>query len=396
MWAEFLRTNGKRVITVFDPSLVAFNGHHMEFAKMIKEVCEPTFDVKFYVNFRAAMRVVYTLPAQPVADEGIYSSSGRFDDIYQSMTESIVRALNRIDRRDVGPDAILVLHTVTLHQLGGISQWFATLPSSQRPALCMQFQFPLEFRIPNETGVRKRAIDLARAAVGELMSTGRTRLAANSKLLADHISRELEQPCALLPFPVRWPDVNLSIVPDPGIVFGFFGALRTDKGASIIATAIPKFVQRYPDTRFLVHAPRSEFDLSAISALEAIQQVEMIYTNFARKDDYFKQFARASCILLPYDPIEYAYRTSGILIEALGLNRLIITTQNSWLCMEAQQRGGQVVKMESFTPDALVSSLSVARELLLNSAIKCSLNKAVMKENSSSAFCSALIQLASS
>ena len=396
MWSLLPRRETKRILTVFDPSLIGFNGHHMEFARMLKEHCEPTFDVRFYGNLRAETKVMLSLPVLPICQDGIYPPRGDFDAVYRAMTESTIDALNRIDKRDAGPNGILIMHTATLYQLGGIAQWVSALPRAERPKLCLQFQFPLDFRLPDDVTIRARAIDQARIAADILARTGTTRLASNSELLAGIISKQLEQPCAVLPLPIRWPNQTQDIDPDRGVVFGFFGGIRPEKGASVIGEAIPEFAARYPETQFLVHAPGSESDPSTVEILKKVPQVHLIRGNFGRKADYFRQFTRASCILLPYDPIEYAYRSSGILVEALGLDRLIITTTNSWLSSEAKRRGGRVIEMTSFTPRSLLSSLSAARDLLSGQVLKPKINQDVIKENSAAAFCSALIELAMS
>jgi hypothetical protein len=367
----------------------------MEFARIIKEECAPMFDVRFYANFRAEMKVVLSLPAQPICHDGIYPPAGDFENIYRTLTASTVGALKKINSGDADSEAILIMHTVSLYQLGGIARWFSTLPPSRRPRLCIQFQFPLEYQLARDTTVYERAIALARAAADVLAATGRTRFAANSALLAGRISQQLKQQCTVLPLPTRWSGLNGLMSPDRGLVYGFFGGLRAEKGASLIAQAVPAFASCYPDARFLVHAPRRESDSSAISALEKVAQVELINKNFDVKADYFKQFTRASCILLPYDPEAYAYRTSGILVEALGLNRLIITTKNSWLSSEAARRGGNVIEMADYTADSLFSALTRARELLKNIPIKPTIDHEVISENSPKAFCSALLKLVS-
>ena len=395
MWSQRSRTQGKRILTVFDPSLKSFRGHHWEFAQIIKEGCESNFDVRFYANFRARTKILLSLPAQPICTyyDGVYAPPGNFDDNYLNMTEATISALNMIESSDVGPEAFLIMHTATLYQLGALAQWFSALPSSARPNLCIQFQFPLEYRLPANPTVRKRAIGLARAAASILMATGRARIASNSALLSDHISKQLEQHCAVLPVPIRWPDLNQPMSPDSGVVFGFFGGLRAEKGASIIAQAIPVFAAQYPDTRFLVHAPIPESDTAAIGTLKAVPQVELIHNNFDRKVDYFKQFLRASCILLPYDPVEYAYRTSGIFIEAIGLGRLIITTEGSWPYAESRRYGGTAFYMSKYTATDLLACLTKARHRLISQPFEPKINREVMTENSPEAFCSAIIQL---
>jgi glycosyltransferase involved in cell wall biosynthesis len=387
-WCRVMNNKRKPILTVFDPALEAYNGHHMEFARIIKEELKSGYSVRFYANFYAATKVALSLPASPICYESIYRSA-------DVSTAATIAALNKMDASDIGPDAILVMHTVTAYQLGSVADWFSNLPISLRPKLCMQFQFPLEFRLPNDGISYDRAIGSARTAAGILAGTGRVRFAANSNSLAERISRQLRQRCAILPVPTRWPNLNSMVSPDPGHIFGFLGGLRPEKGASIMAEAIPAFAARYPDSRFLVHAPREESIPSVVDILERIPQVDLIRKNFSTKKDYFRQFMRASCILLPYDPREYAYRTSGILIESLGLNKLIITTKNSWLLTEAERRGGNVVPMESFTSESLFSALAAAQNLLKSSPLTPTINYQVIKENSPKAFCSALIQLAS-
>jgi len=241
--------------------------------------------------------------------------------------------------------------------------------------------------------VLEEALNLARVAAEKLVSTGRTTFSADSKWLAANVSDTLHQECAVLHLALRFPDLDQIRMPEPGVVFGFFGGLRGEKGASLIARAVPEFAALHPDTKFIVHAPKTESSASAIEALESVPQVELIRNNFSRKIDYLNEFARASCILMPYDPVEYACRTSGVLVEALALDRLIITTRNTWGYSEAERHGGKLIPMSSFTAEALLSSLTEAHRLLCALPIKPKINRQVIAENSPEAFCSTLTQL---
>ncbi len=388
------RRVGRRTFVVFDPSLLAFHGHHLEFAQLIKEELQSDFDVRFYCNLRAPLKIVRSLPARPVCDVGLYPVVEDFDDAYRSNTALTVRALNRIDADDLNGDTILLVHTLTLYQLGGLSRWLTTLRDGRRPSLCIQFQFPLEFLLPAEPSVRTRAISLAKDAARALAATGRVRFASNSELLADRISKQLGVPCAVLPLPVRWPKRQHTPSPVSGVVFGFFGGLRPEKGSTIIAQTVPAFAARYPDTKFIIHAPPSGSDFSASAALAHVPRVELLRQTFVEKHDYFEQFARANCILLPYDSVQYEHRTSGILIEAVGLGRPVITTKDSWLQAEAERRGGKVFAMNEFSSDALFESLQVAREYLRTQQATPSLKRDVIDGCSAAAFCSAIVQLA--
>jgi glycosyltransferase involved in cell wall biosynthesis len=132
-----------------------------------------------------------------------------------------------------------------------------------------------------------------------------------------------------------------------GAVFGFFGGFRREKGAQLLAEAIPIFAARHQDVHFIIHAPTSESDPVATRALEHLPRVEIIRKSFDSKDGYFAAFSRARCVLLPYDPAKYAVRTSGILFEALGLGRLI-PPDHTWLAAELRKAQAQGFVMANF------------------------------------------------
>jgi glycosyltransferase involved in cell wall biosynthesis len=245
-----------------------------------------------------------------------------FPEVYREMTHSMACALAAVDAADLHATTIAVSHTTTIFQIGALAQWYSALAAPRRPKLFIQFQHPLEWLV-EPCAEQPRAIALAKNAAAALTSAGFVRFAANSETLARRISSQLEQPCTLMP--VRWPAVGALGVPEPGVVFGFFGGLRREKGAQLLAPAIASFAGRYPDARFIVHAPPGS-DRDAVRALELVPRVELIRKSFARKSDYFSCIGRARWILLPYDPEPYAERTSGIFIEALGLGVPVVIT----------------------------------------------------------------------
>src|SRR5664279_1061037 len=121
---------------------------------------------------------------------------------------------------------------------------------------------------------------------------------------------------------------------------------------------------RYPEARFIVHAPPGS-DRDAVRALRRLPQVELIGKGFARKAEYFAAVARARWILLPYDPQPYEVRTSGIFIEALGLGIPVVVTPGTWMAAELRAHGGRGLVMAGYRADALTQCLEQAREMML-------------------------------
>lgn len=383
--------DGRRFI-IPDPSLIGYHGHHAEFARLLKAELGRSSRVTFYANFKAKTPLLLELMAQPVFWDSDYVTSGNFPALYPALRDSIAESFGRIPEASVDPAAWIVMHTATIYQLGGLARWYAGLAPDRRPRVFIQFQFPLEFQI--DEGYWDEAMGKAREATEAIASLGTLQLSANSRALAERIGQQLGQACALMPLPIRWPAMLSESAPFSAPSFGFFGGLRNEKGASLLAAAIPRFAARYPDTRFIVHAPEWESDKAAIDVLRRVPSVELLSQNFRAKEDYFAALRRSACILLAYSPAAYALRTSGIFLEAIGLGQLVVTTAGSWMASELEQRPdvtGYI--MAAFTVDALLDALERARRGMSEQPFIARPRLRIIEQNSPAAFCTALERL---
>ena len=382
----------KSKLILLDPALMEYGGHHAEFARFLRAELASKFDVSVYSNLMIRAALMTEVEAQAIFPHNFYEEMEDFGPLYQARIEAMAKALRGVDLGDLDPRTIIMLHTATVPQLLGLADWVAGLPVPHRPKVFLQFQYPIEFGI-NEEANRSRAIYLAREALGQLAATSTIRVASNGRSLAEHISRVLDRRCAVMPLPIRWPDMR-HVSPAPlAPVFGFFGGLRREKGAAIMAAAIPRFLAQHPDAQFIVHAGASGTDVQAVRVLERFPQVQVIRAIFPDKAAYFAHFLRAGCILLPYDPAAYAIRTSGVLFEALGLGRMIITTRGTWLEGELAGRRKQAFLMPRFHPDDLVQCLEQAWLELLGRSQDADFDASVISECSAASFCEVLVEL---
>jgi glycosyltransferase involved in cell wall biosynthesis len=393
--SEFSTESPKARAVIFDPALREYQGHHLEFARLLRTELAKTFVTSGYVHFRARTGIITALRAQPVCFGSTYveSSPTDFDAIYCAETRDMLKSLQNVKRSDLGPNSIFILHTLTAFQLEGLAHWYTALDSIDRPKLFLQFQFPLEFGA--EESDWPQLLERVRTAASALASAGTVRFSTNSHLMMDRICNQLGQPVALMPVPIRWPVLSRANELTAGPVFGFFGGLRQEKGSRLLAEAIPTFSARHQDARFIIHAPGTESDPVALRALEHLPRVEIIRQSFRSKDDYFDAFSRAGCILLPYDPAKYAVRTSAILLEAVGLGRLVITTDHSWLAAELRKRKAEGFVMPNFTVPDLIDCLAAARSRLIGPVFQPRIDADLIVANSPVSFCTSLIRLMS-
>jgi glycosyltransferase involved in cell wall biosynthesis len=390
---QFHRPKKPRIV-VLDPALKDFHGHHAEFARILLTELGTKYDVQICCNFRAQNIIVYQLRAQPIFYDSIYNLE-TIDDLntfLAAKTRYFFEAIQRIRPTEVDSRTVILMHTLTIFQLGGLYQWLRTLPATQRPKIFLQFQYPLEYRV-NPASLAPRAVAFVRRVIADLMALTTVVLSSNSRTLAARISKQLGQPCSTMPLPVRWPETEKPARLRRGVTFGFFGSLRSEKGSKLMAEVLPRFTAQFSDARFLVQAPPLESDGAAVKAIANLSAVELIRTNFAGKEEYFDRFLEADCILLPYDPSTYEVRTSSIFIEAMGLGIPIIVTRRTWMENELGENTKNVFFMDDFTTESLYTALVTSRNALLTGTGHIAPNQQVIYTNSQAGFCRTIIAL---
>jgi glycosyltransferase involved in cell wall biosynthesis len=349
--------------------------------------------VVIYTNLYTATGVLAELQARPIFYDDVYVPPDErrpFAELYAAMSDALVAGLGHLSPSDLGPDALAIMHTATVFQLGGLATWYESLPAGRRPKLFLQFQHPLAFGVRRAADVPE-AIAAARNAAATLTrASSMVRFASNSEPLSAQLSEQLGQSFATIPVPIRWPRARQAPVAD--VPFGFFGGLRREKGAMLLVDALPTFLSRHPDVRILVHAAPGASEASPVERLARLSQVELIRRDFGDKEAYYEQFRRARCILLPYDQENYAIRTSGVILESLGLGKAVITTDRTWLASEVRRWGGRAFFMPAFTSDALLEALEDAHRALSGPPEPDRINEPVMAEYSPAGFCRAIIE----
>ena len=130
--------------------------------------------------------------------------------------------------------------------------------------------------------------------------------------------------------------VDFSSAPPPvpmrcegGLVFGFVGVPREEKGILIIADAIRDHLAQHPDDRFLIQTPRAEEQIMAV--LSSLPDQVTLIDELLFEESYFSFLASLDVVLVPYLPKNYRMRTSHIFMEALGMGKAVITTPDTWM-----------------------------------------------------------------
>ncbi len=161
-----------------------------------------------------------------------------------------------------------------------------------------------------------------------LLNPNHCQLLTDSEPLGRSLENYFQQPFTVMPIPhTDFTEVApLSVQADP-IICWWPGAPREEKGWSVMGN--------------LVSAPcnspvKIQVIAAAASRLKSPSQgieVHLVGDRLDR-DEYAHWLDRAQIILLPYDPVAYAERTSGIFTEAIIAERIPLVSAGTWMAQE--------------------------------------------------------------
>ena len=78
--------------------------------------------------------------------------------------------------------------------------------------------------------------------------------------------------------------------------------------------------------------------------------------------EYFAHLASGDFVLFPYEPVEYRYRASHLLLESLAMARPVIATADTWLAREIHAYSEPVgTVMREWNAEGLALAMAEAR-----------------------------------
>ena len=138
------------------------------------------------------------------------------------------------------------------------------------------------------------------------------------------------------------------------------GSMRIEKGARLLTEGMELLAARYPELldRIILAVQFTGSDATLMQYRDrlAALPIENNFLGNLSTEAYNHQVQSADVILIPYQASEgYRARTSGILAEAIAAEKPFITTDGTWMAVQAQKYDTGIVIGE--TPDAFAESI---------------------------------------
>jgi len=214
--------------------------------------------------------------------------------------------------------------------------------------------------IMGNDGVRGR---IFAAVIRWLVRQGMAHLASDSRLSLDSWLATTSRRGSLLTIPMRKRSL-LNARPRRPLAFGLIGLFRIEKGGRYYDRIIRLCREVCPDSTVTVQlagskkaeetrlAERLKCDWSGVNGVQIVD-------GHLQSDAYTDLLVALDVVVLPYDVESYGTGTSGLMFEALALNKVVVATPIVWAKDEFANHPN-VVWLDGIDPDSLMRGLQAA------------------------------------
>jgi glycosyltransferase involved in cell wall biosynthesis len=274
---------------------------------------------------------------------------------YHFSEEATARILNKTYQRDLerlprdvwAHNNLVVIPAISQNQILGLVQYLLSLPAAKLPTVVCQLMFTPEWTPWNRNGCHgesyyKEAFRDAAPLIGKSLF-----FATENDALAQLYLQVFKLKTGFLPIVTQMPHTPSQ--PEGTIKLGFFGYSKSEKGFHLLPEAIELCRARNLPAQFVVQIQHSNWERETVEtekALRRIPDIEII-DGALDADEYSRQINEVDATLLPYDPMRFGLRGSGIYTESVAAGRPVVAAKGIYAALGIER--GEAVG-EIFAP----------------------------------------------
>jgi glycosyltransferase involved in cell wall biosynthesis len=395
-------------VLIPDPGLRHTRGHNYAHAWALADECrQRSIAVDILAHVDVSDEAIQRLHCRPIFRTFFYDGGPKRVPAPYSLGLYVVRARRYFEDLSAGltgragRDDVVLLNNVDCGFLAGYARWLASLSADARPGSAIALRFA-----PDDGLARGRLPGVSRTIYERLLrrirrlTDGRLLLGSDTTLVAQDFAKLLGCEISYLPLPLSLPAAEPRPTHSGGGHLVFLGNPRKERGVHLLPEALSAALEKLPDLSATIQVSKAggvagRRLAGTIERLrELAPRVELIERDLS-ESEFYQCFTDSDAVLLPYDPGNYAKRSSQVLAEAAGLARPVIVIRESFLQHEMASAGIAGVVCEHFSGPALAEAIVYfaehRQELLEDSWRRC---EGLRKLHSAAGFVDCLESLA--
>jgi glycosyltransferase involved in cell wall biosynthesis len=263
------------------------------------------------------------------------------------------KAINQAFEQDLGAlppdvwnsDNLIVVTAISQNQISGLVRFLCARPRDQRPCVVCQLMFPPTWVPWGQVSQYGEQFYRAAFAMAAPLFDRSLFFTTENDAMRALYSQDFGIHTKILPIPFGGPGVQGG-EKDGKSRLGFFGDSRSDKGFHLLPRAIELCQRQGLDAEFVVQIQHGGWEQQtthaerALRALKGVRLVEGILTS----EEFDAWTGQIDVMLLPYDPVTFGLRGSGIFTESVAAGRPIIASKGTFAgnCVEKNEAEGEV------------------------------------------------------
>lgn len=362
----------ERVFHIFDFFLINELGHSYEYdLSVIKELESRKIETNIYVPVHSSIKTLGRLDAVPLFRpfSKYYGITKYFPPvfgkIYSSIHESIMLFVDlmSLDNAIFSKTDSIFIPTLDHRQLLSVIWWFKRIPKHCRPRLILLFHFE-ENIIGRKCVFCPQTIYRIAFFIIEKNQDLNIMIATDSNELSQKYQLMTKKKVTTFPIPhikKNQPRLRRTML-EP--VISYLGEARLEKGFHLLPGAISYVFSNLesPSYRFVIQmATNKQHDDSLIQETKKqLRELTKYYKSLIqlaerdlREEEYHDFLLGSDILLLPYLQKPYRLRTSGIFAEGMGLAKLMVIPEKTWMYRQVQDFGGVAMSFEKESSESL-------------------------------------------
>jgi glycosyltransferase involved in cell wall biosynthesis len=274
-------------------------------------------------------------------------------------------ALNETFERDLGAlpqgiwssDNLVIVPAISQNQIMGLIRYLLRQPRELLPRVICQLMFPPGWTPWGHVSVYgeqfyRDAFGLAAPLIGRALF-----FTTENEAMAALYRKDFGIETKILPIPFGG-SPRTENREDTAQV-GFFGYSKCDKGFHLLPRAIELCRRARLEAEFIVQIQHSGWEQAtieaerALRALKGVRFVEGVLTSA----EYAAWTSQIDVILLPYDPITFGLRGSGIFTESVVAGRPLVASRGTFAGTSIEKNEAEGEVFAPHTSEALAAAI---------------------------------------
>jgi glycosyltransferase involved in cell wall biosynthesis len=277
---------------------------------------------------------------------------------WKALNETFERDLEALPADVWQSDNLIGVVAITQNQIFGLIRFLRAMPRDRLPCVVCQLMLPpsyLSWGAVSTHGEKfyRAAFELAAPLLGRSLF-----FTVENEAMRTLYSKDFGVPTGILPIPLGASGPQQTT--EGRVRVGFFGDSRYEKGFHLLPRAIALCQHDGLDVEFIVQINNSGWSHRTIEAERALRTLKRVrlLEGVLSSEDYATWTVRTDVMLLPYDPVTFGLRGSGIFTESVAAGRSVVASRGTFAgsSVENNQAEGEV--FAPHTSEALAAAVA--------------------------------------